>query len=34
LPLDVLRALSDEYIGSLPVEVQEQIRTRVQRSAH
>ncbi len=34
LPLDVLRALPDAYIGSLPVEAQERIRKRVQGAAH
>jgi len=34
LPLDVLRGLSDDYIGSLPVKVQEQIRKRLQGAAH
>ena len=34
LPLEVLRVLSEEYLRSLPVEVQEQVRTRLQGAAH
>ena len=34
LPVDVLRVLSEEYLRSLPAEVQEQIKKRLQGSAH
>jgi hypothetical protein len=34
LPVEVLRLLPEEYLRSLPVEVQEQIRKRLQGAAH
>jgi hypothetical protein len=34
LPLDVLRGFSEEYLRSLPPEVQEQIRKRLQGASH
>jgi hypothetical protein len=34
LPLDILRALPEDYLRSLPVEVQEQVRKRLQGPTH
>ena len=34
LPLDVLRVLPDEYVRSLPAEVQEQIQKRLREAVH
>jgi hypothetical protein len=34
LPLDLLRVLPDEYVRSLPAEIQEQIQKRLREAAH
>ena len=34
LPLEALRALPTTYLGTLSPEIQEQIRRRLQESAH
>jgi hypothetical protein len=34
LPLEVLRVLPEDYLRSLPIEIQEQVRKRLQGSTH
>ena len=34
LPLELLRALPEAYLCSLPAEIQEQVRKRLQEAAH
>jgi hypothetical protein len=34
LPVEVLRVLPEEYLSSLPGEVQEQVKKRLREAAH